>query len=106
MTVVFIGLQSFSISMEKDSSSLGQQGIAEADAAYANKYYTGGDTLHFSGYRWTTKESNDRHTGPGRNFFAGGRENIWVDDKGKMHIRTTHNNGRWYCAEARLVESL
>ena len=95
MAVVFIGLQSFSVTMEKDSAS-----------SYANKYYTNGDTLLFSGYKWTTKESKDRHTGPGKNFFAGGRENIWVDEQGRMHIRMTHNNGRWYCAEARLVESL
>ena len=102
MTVVFLGLQSFSLkNMETDIKN-----DAEGEVNYANKYYTIGDTLLFSGYQWTTKESNDRHTGPGRNFFAGGRENIWVDDKGRMHIRMTHNNGRWYCAEARMVQSL
>ncbi len=69
-------------------------------------HYASGDTLEFSGYKWVTKESNERHTGPGRNFFAGGKDNIWVDEKGRMHIRMTHRNGRWYCAEARIVESL
>lgn len=78
----------------------------ETNAMYATDYYSGGDTLLFSGYKWVTKESNDRHTGPGRNYFSGGRENIWVDEAGRMHIRTTHRNGRWYCAEARLAESL
>jgi len=73
---------------------------------YETNFYQSGDTLSFSGYQWVTKESNDRHTGPGRNYFAGGRENVWVDDKGRMHIRMTHSNGHWYCAEARLVESL
>jgi len=106
MTAVFLGLQSFSINMEKDPASLSQHKLAENETEYANKYYSVGDTLNFSGYQWTTKESNERHTGPGRNYFAGGRENIWVDDQGRMHIRMTHNNGRWYCAEARLVESL
>lgn len=78
----------------------------EIVSMYSNDYYSAGDTLLFSGYKWVTKESNERHTGPGRNFFAGGKENIWVDDQGRMHIRTTHRNGRWYCAEARLAESL
>ena len=92
---IFISLQSFS-----------PPGKDPDPPMYSADYYSTGDTLEFSGYKWVTKESNERHTGPGRNFFAGGRENIWVDEKGRMHIRMTHRNGRWYCAEARLAESL
>jgi hypothetical protein len=95
MCVIFIFLQSFSHPSESEEPSM-----------YANDYYSSGDTLMFSGYKWVTKESNERHTGPGRNYFAGGRENIWVDERDRMHIRMTHRNGHWYCAEARLVESL
>lgn len=114
MSVVFLGLQSFSVTMDKNESTFHHHShndrldvrLTEGEANYETRYYTNGDTLLFSGFQWVTKESNDRHTGPGRNFFAGGRENIWVDEKGRMHIRMTHNNGRWYCAEARMVESL
>ena len=95
MLVMFLFLQSFSLFSEEEISPM-----------YSSDYYSTGDTLLFAGYKWVSKESNERHTGPGRNFFAGGRENIWVDEEGKMHIRMTHRNGRWYCAEARLVESL
>jgi hypothetical protein len=101
MLVVFIGLQSFSM-MEKNMSSA----VLHGPEKYETNFYSNGDTLVFAGYQWTTKESNDRHTGPGRNYFAGGRDNVWVDDKGRMHLRITHNNGHWYCAEARMVESL
>ena len=106
MLIVVLVLQSFSVVMEKDTSAYGPDSLPEGETKYETNYYSTGDTLFFSGYKWTTKESNERHTGPGRNYFSGGRENIWVDEKGRMHIRTTHNNGRWYCAEARMVESL
>jgi hypothetical protein len=92
---LFIFLESFSVHSGKDPSPM-----------YASEFYAANDTLIFSGYQWTTKESNEKYTGPGRNFFAGGKENVWVDEQDRMHIRTTHRNGRWYCAEARLVESL
>ena len=95
MLAMFFFLQSFSAGNGIISSPM-----------YATDFYSTGDTLIFAGYKWVTKESNERHTGPGRNFFAGGKENIWVDEKGRMHIRMTHRNGRWYCAEARLAESL
>ena len=93
--VLFISLQSFGPPAETMNPPV-----------TATDFYSTGDTLTFSGYKWVTKESNERHTGPGRNYFAGGRENIWVDEQDRMHIRMTHRNGRWYCAEARLVESL
>ncbi|MEO8088143.1 MAG: hypothetical protein ABI763_15085 [Bacteroidota bacterium] len=95
MLALFFFMQSFTPPLENISP-----------IAFATDFYSAGDTLLFSGYKWVTKESNERHTGPGRNFFAGGKENIWVDEQGRMHIRMTHRNGRWYCAEARLVESL
>lgn len=95
VTVLFFFMQSFSLIAEKNSSPENE-----------DAFYSSGDTLLFSGFKWVTKESNERHTGPGRNFFAGGKENVWIDEQGRMHIRMTHRNGRWYCAEARLVESL
>ncbi len=95
MIMLFFFLQAFSPPVVKEITSI-----------YLADFYSASDTLLFSGYKWTTKESNEKQTGPGRNFFSGGRENIWVDEMGRMHIRTTHRNGRWYCAEARLAESL
>lgn len=65
-----------------------------------------GDTLEFSGYRWVVKESNNRHTGPGKNYFSGSRDNVWIDEEGRLHLRITYRNDRWYCAEVRMINSL
>lgn len=65
-----------------------------------------GDTIKFSGYNWVTKESNDRRTGPGNNLFSGTRENVYVDSTGKLHLRLTNRNDKWYCPEVRMVDGL
>lgn len=65
-----------------------------------------GDTIKFSDYYWVVKNSYDKHTGPGRNYFSGSKDNVWVDMDGKLHLRITYRNDRWYCAEVRLTKSL
>lgn len=65
-----------------------------------------GDTIEFSGYHWVTKESFGKHTGPGRNYFSGTKENVWVDSLGKLHLRLTFRNDKWYCPEVRLIDGL
>lgn len=68
--------------------------------------YYGGDTLEFSGYTWAVKESFDKHTGPGRNYFSGSKENVWVDEDGKLHLKLRYKNDRWYCSEVQMLKSL
>lgn len=68
--------------------------------------YYGGDTLEFSGYSWAIKESFDKHTGPGRNYFSGSKENVWVDEDGKLHLKLRYKNDRWYCSEVQMLKSL
>ncbi|MBL0104275.1 MAG: glycoside hydrolase family 16 protein [Bacteroidetes bacterium] len=65
-----------------------------------------GDTLEFSGHKWLSKESNGKHTGPGHNYFSGSKENVYVDDNGKLHLRLTYRNDKWYCPEVRMLENL
>lgn len=65
-----------------------------------------GDTIEFSGYKWEIKESNGKHTGPGNNFFSSSRENVFVDSLGKLHLRMTVRNEKWYCAEVRMIKTL
>ncbi|HEY3265372.1 MAG TPA: glycoside hydrolase family 16 protein [Armatimonadota bacterium] len=55
-------------------------------------------TIRFSGYDWTVKSSRDR-VGPGSNYFSDSSENVWVDSRGRLHLRITKRGDRWYCAE-------
>jgi len=52
--------------------------------------------LSFSGRRWRVK-SCDIRVGPGGNYF--GREQAWVDDEGRLHLRISHDGERWQSAE-------
>src|SRR5437667_40636 len=54
--------------------------------------------IKFSGYDWTVKSSRDR-VGPGPNYFSDGEENVRVDERGRLHLRLTQREGRFYCAE-------
>jgi hypothetical protein len=65
-----------------------------------------GDTISFAGYTWITKDSYGKHTGPGNNYFSGTRENVFVDAEGRLHLRMTYRNDKWYCPEVRLEKSL
>ena len=53
-----------------------------------------GDTIEFSGYKWVTKETYGRRTGPGNNLFSGSKENVFVDQEGKLHLRLTNVDGK------------
>lgn len=55
-------------------------------------------TLNFSGYEWKVKSSRGR-VGPGPNSFSDSRDNVWVDTQGRLHLRITYRDDRWYCAE-------
>jgi hypothetical protein len=55
--------------------------------------------LSFGGRDWIVKTSCGSPVGPGFNWFSDGPENVWVDANGRMHLRLTYRDGRWYCAE-------
>jgi hypothetical protein len=64
--------------------------------------------ISFSGYDWAVKSSVEgSHTwpvGPGQNYFSASSENVWVDEQGRLHLKITKNDGKWYCAEIRCLE--
>lgn len=72
---------------------------------YASSFYTA-DTLQFAGYAWVVKNSGGKLTGPGKNYFQGGQENVRVDDMGKLHLRISHHADKWYCSEVKMAENL
>lgn len=55
-------------------------------------------TLNFSGYVWKVK-SSEKRVGPGSNYFSDSNDNVWVDNTGRLHLKLTEHEGRWYCAE-------
>lgn len=52
------------------------------------------ETLQFSGYEWTVKEGLK---GPGPNNFA--PRNVFVDAQGRLHLKLTFRDGKWFAAE-------
>lgn len=61
--------------------------------------------ITFSGYEWTVKAGKPP-LGPGPNYFSDGKDNVWLDDKGYLHLKITQKDGIWYCAEVDAVKSL
>jgi hypothetical protein len=61
-------------------------------------------TVQFSGYKWAVKAGN--WLGPGPNNFSSNNENVWVDDQDRLHLKITRRDGKWYCAEVYLMQSL
>ena len=62
-------------------------------------------TVEFSGYTWQVKSSAEA-VGPGPNYFSDSADNVWVDDHGRLHLKLTNSDGRWYCAEVINTRSL
>ena len=61
--------------------------------------------IEFSGQTWIVKTSGEKTTGPGGNRFSDGKENVWVDDAGRLHLRITRKDGKWLCAEVVSLKS-
>ncbi|MEA2613887.1 MAG: hypothetical protein QOI52_1846 [Chloroflexota bacterium] len=55
-------------------------------------------TLHWSGQTWQVGNSSGA-VGPGPNHFSDDHRNVWVDDRGWLHVAITHRHGEWQCAE-------
>ena len=61
-------------------------------------------TLDFSGQTWQVKAG--RRLGPGPNDFSDAKENVWLDEKGRLHLAITWADDRWQCAEVVANKSL
>ncbi len=62
-------------------------------------------TVEFSGYTWQVKSSAEA-VGPGPNYFSDSADNVWVDGHGRLHLKLTYSDGRWYSAEVISTRSL
>ena len=55
--------------------------------------------ISFSGYEWTVRDSRDQEQGPGPNYFEDSSENVWLDEKGNLHLKILKKDDKWTCAE-------
>lgn len=62
----------------------------------------GARIISFAGYDWVVEDSNDNTVGPGPNYFSNSKDNVWVDDQGRMHLKITQRDGKWYCSKVSL----
>lgn len=62
-------------------------------------------TIFFSGYEWQVKSSK-APVGPGPNLFSDSPENVWIDGHNNLHLKITHRDEQWSCAEVVLSKSL
>jgi hypothetical protein len=60
-------------------------------------------TMHFAGQTWNVRKG---HGGPGPNRWSDGKESVWVDDQGRLHLRIRQIAGEWSCAEVWTQKSL
>ena len=102
LTGILIGLSVFSILIV--AFAIDMNGKNDFEIVSGSKNVAG--TIEFSGYTWTIKDSYGKHTGPGTNYFSGSKENVYVDPNGKLHLRLTMRNDKWYCPEVRMLNNL
>lgn len=61
--------------------------------------------IEFAGYNWQVK-SSEGQVGPGPNFFSDSAEDVFVDEKGQLHLRVVKRDGQWYVTEIINTENL
>ncbi|NVK26599.1 MAG: hypothetical protein HWE14_01080 [Flavobacteriia bacterium] len=57
-----------------------------------------GDTLTFSGLKWDIKSSSVV-VGPGPNYFSKHPNDVFIDDKGYLHLSVDFRDGQWRSTE-------
>ncbi len=62
--------------------------------------------ITFAGYNWMVKDSGCGTLDPGSNYFSHSKENVWVDDQGRLHLKIAHRCDKWFCSEVVLDASL
>jgi hypothetical protein len=67
-------------------------------AAYAVRVNPAARQLDFSDYGWWVKTSTGL-AGPGPNYFSDSTNNVWIDTQGFLHLKITHSDNEWQCAE-------
>jgi hypothetical protein len=59
--------------------------------------------IRFSGYDWTVRNVEGNRGGVPRPYDT---DNVWLDDQGFLHMKTTRDGDGWACSEVQLARSL
>ncbi|MEF8799336.1 MAG: hypothetical protein V5A79_07980 [Candidatus Bipolaricaulota bacterium] len=81
-------------------------GLVFLAVTFAPGIFAGQRALDFSGYEWRVRHSSNRLTLPGPNFWAGTKENVWVDEKEDLHLKLISREDEWYSSEVILTPKL
>ncbi|QDU32180.1 hypothetical protein KS4_02090 [Poriferisphaera corsica] len=56
--------------------------------------------ISFSGYSWRVKgrHDNERYE-PGGNYYSNDSRDVYVDDKGFLHLSVVYRDGKWWSSE-------
>lgn len=69
-------------------------GVSASSAAAAKE-------IVFGGYKWTVRSGQG---GPGPNAWD--EQNVWLDAATNLHLKISHRDGKWSCAEVTLQRRL
>jgi hypothetical protein len=83
-------------------SELDQNSVAQITASRSPP----ATLLSFAGYDWRVKSTGNCQWGPGPNYYSDSTNNVWLDSQQRLHLRLTHRNNQWQCAEVGLGRSL
>jgi len=73
-------------------------------ASYYYKIFQRG-VLDFSGYKWIISSSKIP-IGPGPNYFSSHPSDIFIDEKGRLHLKIVKRNEKWFCSAVILSQNL
>jgi hypothetical protein len=79
--------------------------LAAVAKATATRTNPAARKISFSGYEWSVRSSRVP-AGPDGNYFSDASDNVTVDSQGRLHLRLTNRNGRWYGAEIVAIGAL
>ena len=51
----------------------------------------------FCGVKWLIESYEKEPVDPGPNYYSNSINNVWLDDKDKLHLKIIKRNGKWYC---------
>lgn len=71
-------------------------GCEQSDPVFYNRT---GDILTFAGREWQIKKFENQVWGPGPNYFTTHPNDVFVDDKGYLHLAVSQRENRWRSTE-------
>lgn len=74
--------------------------------AYPHVLTSRARTVEFAGATWEVKASTVNLAGPGPNYFSYDPSDVFVDAQGRLHLRISYRNGRWWSTEVINTEPL